>query len=344
MPADPWDHEAATRLPTLLEDWLSEPVELSRDVLRDGVRIDLIATTPTRTILIEVKGSDGIAGLQDAAARLRRATRCGDELPLLVVPYMGPRAQAWAQRERVSWADLSGNADIRAVNLRVRVAGAENRYAHSGRPGNPFAPRYARVSRALLAEPDRWWRQRDLCDACGLSDATVSRAVGHLRTQALLDVNERAELRARAPTLLLDAWAQRYVFADHRLHRFHMVARSGSAALRTLAEKLEARGCTWAATGLAGAWLWTQHADFRLTTLYVDELPRDVESLGLHPAERGENVWLVVPVDEGVFYKRSEQGVWCAHPVQVYLDLLSQPERAAEAAAQLRANLLTWRA
>jgi len=55
-------------------------------------------------------------------------------------------------------------------------------------------------------------------------------------------------------------------------------------------------------------------------------------------------VWLVVPRDEGVFYGKVERGVWCANPVQVYLDLLSQPERAREAASHLRSELFRWRA
>jgi hypothetical protein len=32
----------------------------------------------------------------------------------------------------------------------------------------------------------------------------------------------------------------------------------------------------------------------------------------------------------------------CVHPVQVYVDLKDHPERAAEAAAELRDRLLGW--
>jgi hypothetical protein len=34
--------------------------------------------------------------------------------------------------------------------------------------------------------------------------------------------------------------------------------------------------------------------------------------------------------------------VRCVHPVQAYLDLKAQPERAAEAADRLRTERLTW--
>jgi len=55
---------------------------------------------------------------------------------------------------------------------------------------------------------------------------------------------------------------------------------------------------------------------------------------------------LVVPDDEGVFQgSQTRAGVRCVHPVQIYLDLKSQPERGAkEAAGELRKRLLTWSA
>ena len=63
----------------------------------------------------------------------------------------------------------------------------------------------------------------------------------------------------------------------------------------------------------------------------------------MRPNARGANVQLVGPDDQGVFDgRRSEDGLPCVAPVQVYLDLLSLPERAAEAADELRANDGLW--
>jgi hypothetical protein len=38
----------------------------------------------------------------------------------------------------------------------------------------------------------------------------------------------------------------------------------------------------------------------------------------------------------------SIDGVPCVHPLQAYLDLKAQPERAQEAAAELRGRHLNW--
>lgn len=236
-----------------LEGWLASlgeaVVRVVSNGVRDSVEFAVAAATGSRAFMVEVKGSDSIAGLQRAAAQLLRLPRVPGQVPLLVVPYMGPQAHAWARSKQVSWADLSGNADIRAPNLRVFVEGNANRYAQSGRPASPFAPKYARVSRVLLTDTDRWWRQRDLCMENVLSDATVSRAVGHLESADLLETNSEGAVRARAPSVLLNAWAQRYSFADHRVHKFQTVARTGHAALQSLATKLSATSTTWAAWG-----------------------------------------------------------------------------------------------
>jgi hypothetical protein len=63
--------------------------------------------------------------------------------------------------------------------------------------------------------------------------------------------------------------------------------------------------------------------------------------MGFHEMERGENVWLVQPNDDGVFDgSEVREGIFCAHPVQIYLDLKDHPERSTEAADELRKKFL----
>ena len=292
--------------------------------------------------MLDVSGSDHVATLERALTRFEDIPSGFDVVPVVAVPYMGPKARDWAAVRGLSWLDLSGNAEIRATGLCIVVSGQANRYTTRGRPSNPFTPRYSRISRALLADTERWWRQVELADEVGLPSGTVSKVVQRLDALELLERNDDA-LRAREPSLLLDSWAQRYQFTDHALRRYHLPARSGSEALQALTPRLDESGMKWAATGLSAAWLYTGFAGFRLNTFLVEQHPVDPNALGLRPVERGENVWLLVPKDDGVFYGRVEQEVWCAHPVQVYLDLLAHHERATEAARELRARLMNWR-
>ena len=112
-----------------------------------------------------------------------------------------------------------------------------------------------------------------------------------------------------------------------------------------LSSAWRARGARHAATGLAAAWLLTGFATYRLATMYVadEPTPELLGAVGFRPEERGANTWLVVPNDDGVFRgARDVDGIVCVHPVQAYLDLKAQPERAIEAAEELRARGLVW--
>jgi hypothetical protein len=70
---------------------------------------------------------------------------------------------------------------------------------------------------------------------------------------------------------------------------------------------------------LAGASLLNQFAGFRLVVFYVAQMPSAEarQAMGFHEEQKGENVWLVVPNDEGVFDGASERaGIRCVHPVR----------------------------
>ena len=331
-----WEAEASIRLPELLEGWLQRPV-----VRAEAEGADLALRSGDLLLIIEVKGSDDVGTLDRAASRLPPATP--NRIPLVAVPYMGPKARAWATERGLLWVDLSGNADVRADGLCIVVSGEPNRYASPGRPSNPFTPAYSRVSRALLVDADRWWKQAEIAEDVSLPPGTVSKAVQRLASLELIERNPDGAVRSRVPSVLLDSWAQRYRFSGHAVRRYHTVSRSGPEALEVLADRFTKSDITWAATGMSAAWHLTRFADFRINTFFVTTHPRDPSALGLRPVERGENIWLAVPKDDGVWYGHSEQGLWCAHPVQVYLDLLGHPERADDAARELRAQLLQWR-
>ena len=70
----------------------------------------------------------------------------------------------------------------------------------------------------------------------------------------------------------------------------------------------------------------------------------DLRQLGFTQGERGANTWLVVPNDEDIIqHYEVLNGIHCAMPVQVYLDLKAHPERAAEAAEEMFKRAMPWR-
>jgi len=338
------EREARHRLPRLLAELLDEPVVQVETPHRDDApQADLIATDGQgRVLMIEVKSSSRPGQVARAAEQLLPYADEG-VIPVLVVPFMSRAGAETADRVRLNWIDLSGNAHVRAENLLLRVQGRPNELGSRGRPSSPFAPRSARVTRALLLDPARWWVQKDLAAVTGLDDGNVSRIVRRLDDEFLLERRDR-ELRPRDPDLLLDAWAQDYRFDSHDILPGHLSG-SGIELARVLAERLESLNIHHAFTGLPAAWVMDQFARFRLTTVYVDGDPREaIERLGIRRAAKGANIQLVGPNDAGVFSGEHDRaGLHCVAPIQAYLDLLQLPERATEAAQHLRAHQLRWR-
>jgi hypothetical protein len=335
------EREARYRLPHLLADLLEErdvPVEAAPQ--EDDLGVDLIASDSRgRQWVMEVKSSSRPGQVSRAAEQLLPLAR-EDVIPVLIVPFMSRAGAEAADRARLNWIDLSGNAHIRAENLHVWVQGRPNELHSRGRPSSPFAPKSARVTRTLLLEPQRWWLQKDLVTVTGLDDGNISRIVRRLDEEFLLERRER-RLRPRDRDVLIDAWAQDYRFDHHDIVLGH-ISGSGIDNARMISERLGSLGIHHAFTGLPAAWVMDQYARFRLTTVYVGDDPRAAaDGLGIRRASAGANLQLVGPDDIGVFSgERNHGGLNCVSAVQVYLDLLHLPERAAEAASHLRAHHL----
>ena len=310
----------------------------------NGRSWDALLSVGAHTFALEWKRS---GSLNQVALAIHQMTEARDGLPdgvmpLLAVPYMGDPARERCAQARLPWLDLSGNARIVATGVFYQNLGHPNRFRRPGRPESAFGPKGSRIARRLLMETCETFRQRTLAASTGLDEGHVSRIVGKLLEAGLVE-RGRDGIRVADADLLLDSWCEEYRFDRHTVLRGHMAAGSGENLTRSLAGTLSKLEVSYAATALAAAWLWTRHAGFRLATVYLPEIPSAalLTDLGFREESRGANTWLVVPNDEGVFDGASEvEEVRCVHPVQAYLDLLSHPERAREAAAELRSRLL----
>jgi Transcriptional regulator, AbiEi antitoxin, Type IV TA system len=338
-----FEREALQRLPAILEDLLEEPeIGPLQPQAPDG-GLDAIISVRKRLWLIEIKSTANPGTIASAAEQMD-ALSTGNGIRLLVVPFMTPAGAKAAAERDLNWLDLSGNASIRDENLYVSVQGRPNQFAARGRPATAFAPKSSRVARTLLLDPERWWRQKDLSEHTDLDAGRVSRVVRRLDDDDLL-AREGPLLRPRDPDLLLDSWADEYRFNRHDIITGHLSG-SGVGLARALDDRLRNVGVDHAFTGLVAAWALDRFARFRLGSVYVHGDPRAAaDAIELRRNERGANVQLIGPDDRGVFDGHREiDNLPCVSPVQVYLDLLALPERAPEAAQELRRGGVIWHA
>jgi hypothetical protein len=329
-----------------LASWLEQP----RAVLepsRDG--IDFVLESEHGLLVVECKTSGNASAVKSAideastyAARIRRKAT-----PVVAVPFMGELGKRLCADGGVSWFDLSGNAHVVAPGLRILIEGKPNRFVRRGRPSTAFAPKSARIARRLLIEPERPFRQQELARETGLDDGFTSRIVRRLEEDSLVQRLKDGTVSVPNPDVLLDAWAEVYSFDRHTILRGHVSARSSEEVVKRIATSFKQHKIQHAATGLAAAWQLTEFASFRLVSFFVAAAPSEavLKAVGFREESKGANVWLVVPDDEGVFDGARVVGkVETVHPVQAYLDLGAHPERAADAARELRSRCLHWRA
>jgi hypothetical protein len=345
------EQQAVHKIPDMLSELLGiseDEITLHRHTRTGKSRPDLVANVGEYTFIVEFKSYAAKAPLLSALEQLSDyvSNWVEDTIPLVVVPFMGKVGQRLCDEYEVSWLDLSGNAHIEAPGLLIHVEGKPNRFKKVGRPPNIFSPKSSRIARQLLIQPNREFTQREIAQTTGLGEGYTSRIIRRLEHDQLITRTDRGTVLPSNPDLLLDTWYEVYEFSRHDIIKGHITARSGEELLRRIEKTLTRKNVEYAATGLGAAWLCTHFAAFRIATFFLRFEPNGkvLEELGFRREERGANTWLVVSNDKGVFQgSKTREGIRCVHPVQIYLDLKDHPERASEAAAELRRENLNWR-
>jgi len=303
--------------------------------------IDAVFNAGDLRFVVEWKGAEISAIVSQAAdqALLAVAKEYPRSIPLVAVPFMGDAGRKVCERKGVCWIDLSGNADIRAPGIIILREGKPNLFKRLGRPSNPFAPKSSRFARWFLVHPGEEINQSKLAKVTGLGEGFVSQLVSRLSELELISRSHGGSIRVINYGRLLDAWRERYDFQSHSLFYGHVAARSGEELLKEISSTAKNAGVELAFTGLAGAWLYDRFANFRIVTAFIKQ-PFDeawLKPLSFRSGEQGANLWLAYPKDMGVFEGvKIVNGISVVHPLQVFLDLKGHPERASEAADELR--------
>ena len=264
---------------------------------------------------------------------------------VLGMPFVSPRIRELCVAEHWSWFDLAGNCHLDVPGL-LRVEHAGNEAVHrTPRPrANLGTPEAGRILRALLApeHAGKLWTQRVMQTECmpSVSIGLVNKVVRHLCEEAFADEGPERGFRLRNPRSLLEAWNEAYRFDRHR-RRGYFTLLQGNALHHALSE-LGSRTKGFAVYAAFSA-ADIQAPDVRQpkTWLYVREaeLGHFESMLEAKPVDVGENLVVLIPQDEGVFY-RSDPGhsptggrrLPCTNLVQTYLDLSHCGGRGKEAA------------
>ncbi len=333
--------DALAALGKLFQEWTGQAAPLLAFQEPDA-EADAILDTSGASFLVDVEQRADAVTIEHVLARAAQAReRDQAKQYLLLVPYMTEAGRARCEKGDLSWADLSGNARIRARHegavLYVHVEGRPNLFPTRGRPRNAFAPKASRLARLLMAEPGRARTQSEIADEAQLDPGYTSRLVKTLLKADLLVRLKDGTVQIDDPELFLEAWAESNAYR-HECIEGHLPGRSGEERAHRLQDILEAAGADFAFTGLAAAWAYTRAASFRSVSCYLSRVPHEaLAEAGFRMHTDASNVRLLIPDDEGVFQgTRTVAGLRVVAPAQVFVDLRHEPERAGEMASALQ--------
>lgn len=352
MSAPPDGSELVRLVPSLVEQrlpprWSSTlDAELltgpGADERIDGVLVVRSPGGERLQMALEVKTRLAPRDVPGLLQRLDRASAAlGSPMALLIVaPYLSPSVRDALEEAGASYVDSTGNlrlvADEPAIYVKDRGADSDP-WRGPGRPrGTLRGVPAARVVRALVdfAAP---MTMRALVDRSGSSTGATYRVVDFLDREALLTRGPRGEVDGVDWPRLLRRWSQDYAFsADHKITRF-LHPRGLPVLVRDL-PRLDGL-VDYAVTGSLAAHLWAPYAESRAAMVYVEDVPRAADLLGLRQVDAGTNVLLAAPASSAVFERSTTvDGVRYAAPSQVVADLLTGPGRNPSEGEEL----LTW--
>jgi len=297
-----------------------------------------------RRILVECKSVGEPRYLAQAITRLSLATRrLSRAYPLVAAPYISPEGQRLCRDAGVGYLDLAGNAFLRFDGVLVDRRSTERPAREKSRLKRLFSPKSSRVLRVLLEQPAMEWTLARLADEAAISLRTAHLAINALEEKAFVD-KRRAAIRLQQPGGLLDLWAENYRVDEHRRLTHYSFTRNPRELAVKLASQADAQKDRLALTLHSGAALvapFVRSPDVH--AYFGGDVDRLVKAVDLRPVESGGNVHLLVPNDEGVFYRtQTVEHVPVVCNTQLYLDLLHYPARGREQAEELRRQKLRY--
>ena len=179
----------------------------------------------------------------------------------------------------------------------------------------------------------------------------VNKVIRHLCDEAFIEMLDDGGFRVRDPLKLLFAWREAYRFDRHE-RRSYFTLLQGKRLRDALARLGLQNGGYAAYAAFSAAEFQAPHVRQAKTWLYVreQEVSKFEQLVEAKPVESGENLMVLIPDDDGVFYlgdggAMGDCRMSCTNAVQTYVDLCHCGGRGEEAAEALLEQRLKpeWR-
>lgn len=284
--------------------------------------------------------------LSRARSIMERAKHHFDDnmILLLAACSISPGAKKLLREEHCAYFDAGGSLYVAANGLlidreRPPVA-SEARAIRS-----LFTGTRARVLLTMLVHPDKWKSVKQVGEEANVSTATASSVLQALEMNDWVVAEgsgPHKRRRVRRPSEVLDAWTKFIETRKPPKHRrYYIPIRHFDDMTYKVPQAFAAHAVEYELTGEAAAqhyspWL-THISVLRFRLVYSENAEAALTELKAQLTTEGSNLWVTeVTSAKELVHRREEGGLWYAHPIQVYLDLLKMEGRARDAAQHLR--------
>ena len=314
--------QLGTRLPAGWRADVTRALGDARQRSTGDLRLTIVAPDGTRSVTaVKVLGR---IEPRDVEPTVRALRATGQDAAMLFAPYLSPGTRARIVEAGANYADATGNLRLAIGRpaVFVETLGAD-------RDPNPEpralaslkGPAAARVVRAVCDfRPP--YGVRDLAARTDTAPASVSRVLGLLDREGLVERTSRGQVSDAYWAKILRRWAEDYDLVASNRTSTWLAPRGLDQVLGRLSNQRP----RYAVTGSFAAARLAPVAAPRLLTLFVDDATEAARRLDLRPAEAGANVLLAEPGDPVVFDRTIDRnGLRLAGPSQIAADPLNPP-------------------
>ncbi|MHB8840476.1 MAG: type IV toxin-antitoxin system AbiEi family antitoxin [Candidatus Aquicultor sp.] len=290
-------------------------------------------------VVIEFKSSGNPASIRQASEQLKSYAKAFNALPMLVAPYLSPRARQMLRDNDILYIDLSGNEWIKFEGLYIDVQGQANQFKEERISRDPFADKASLVLRAMFEQPQKQWGIHELANKLGITAGFVSKIINSINQRGYASKSEEG-ISLINPKSVLEDWVHAYSYKKNYQHNYFYPAPSAKSIIDVLKRLDGGKDIEYALALQAGAYLVAPYAEFDSVHVYAkdsDARERLVNLLGLRRVDRGSNFVILDPYyKQSVFYgKREESGLPVVSDLQLYIDLYNYPLRGLEQAEHI---------
>ena len=251
---------------------------------------------------------------------------------IFVAPFISEKTGQMLRESGIGFVDFAGNCYISFEGVHIQKEGKKNPYLTKRQFKSLYRLKASRILRVLLSNPNQSWKIEQLAKEALVSTGHVYNIKEELLNREWA-YSDNKGLKLNEPESLLREWCKEYQTEDKSNFSFYSLLAPSEfeGHLKIACNDLKVR---YALSGLAGAFRLAPFARYHRVTFYLEDKVNDlVKRMDLKSVTSGENVTIITPLDDGVFYDMRHMGeMWVASPIQLYLDLNLLGDRGKEAA------------